>query len=86
MYCAIQFYLLAKVVVIIRYAAPLENRRLTDKGTSDQFMDSYLVAKISSFRVANLANSQLFAAIRALNLNILTHKLLRPELIRGSLK
>ena len=34
-------------------------------------MDSYLAIKISSFCVANLRNSQLLRAIRALNLNIL---------------
>jgi len=64
-------------------------------------MNSYLVSKMSSFCVANLGklllrcstscipavvvNSQLLPAIRALNLNILNHNLLRPELIRGSL-
>jgi len=34
-------------------------------------MNSYLVSKMSSFCVANLRNSQLLRAIRALNLNIL---------------
>ena len=42
-------------------------------------MNSYLVSKISSFYVANLRNSQLLRAIRAMNLNILDHNLLRPE-------
>jgi len=65
------------------------------KGTSDLFMNSYLVPKISSFCVANLRtprvlpqqccridsgrDSLLLHAIRALNLNILDHNLLRPE-------
>jgi len=40
---------------------------------------SYLASKISSFCVANLRNSQLLRAIRALNLNILNCNLLRPE-------
>jgi hypothetical protein len=54
-------------------------------------MNSYLVSKMSSFRVANLRNSELLRAIRALhpkgitNLNILDHNLLRSELIKGSL-
>jgi hypothetical protein len=34
-------------------------------------MNSYLAPKMSSFCVANLRNSQLLRAIRALNLNIL---------------
>jgi hypothetical protein len=34
-------------------------------------MNSYLASKMSSFRVANLANNKLLPAIRALNLNIL---------------
>jgi len=42
-------------------------------------MNSYLASKMSSFGVANLANSQLLASIRALNLNILNCNLLRPE-------
>ncbi|GBE07747.1 hypothetical protein BMS3Abin11_00864 [bacterium BMS3Abin11] len=48
-------------------------------------MNSYLTPKISSLFVANLRNSQLLRAICASNLNILDRKLLRPELIRGSL-
>ena len=48
-------------------------------------MGSYFAAKISILRVANLANIQLVAAIRALKLNVLTHNLLRPELIRSTL-
>ncbi len=42
-------------------------------------MNSYLVPKMTSFYVANLRNSQLLRAICALNLNILTHNLLRSE-------
>jgi len=34
---------------------------------------------MSTFCVANLVNSQLLPAIRALNLDILNHNLLRPE-------
>ena len=49
------------------------------KGTSDPFMNSYLTSKMSSFCVANLVNSQLLPAIRALNLNILNRNLLRSE-------
>ena len=49
------------------------------KGTSDLFMNSYLVPKISSFCVVNLRDSLLLHAIRALNLNISDHNLLRPE-------
>lgn len=41
-------------------------------------MDSYLALKISSFRIANLRNSQLLGALRALNANILDYNLLRP--------
>ena len=48
-------------------------------------MNSYLVSKTSSFYVANLRNSQLLRAIRALKLDILNHNLLRSEKIRGSL-
>ena len=51
----------------------------TLKGASDLFMNSYLTSKMPSFCVANLANSQLLAAIRALNLNILNCNLLRPK-------
>ena len=36
-------------------------------------MNSYLGPRMSSFRVANLPNSQLLRAIRALNLKILNH-------------
>jgi hypothetical protein len=39
---------------------------------------------MSSFCVANLHNSLLFRAIRALNLKIFDHNLLRPEWISGS--
>jgi len=65
-------------------------------------MNLYLASKISSFFVANLGsgvllrptscihavvrNSLLLRAIRALYLNNLDRNLLRPELIRGSLK
>ena len=42
-------------------------------------MNSYLVSKMSIFRVANLRNSWLLRAIRALNLNIFDHNLLRSE-------
>ncbi len=42
-------------------------------------MNSHLVSKMSSFCVANLHNSPLLRAIRALNLNIFNHNLLRPE-------
>jgi len=42
-------------------------------------MDSHLAPKISSFGVANLRNSALLRAIRALNLKILNHNLLCPE-------
>jgi len=47
-------------------------------------MNSSLAPKISSFCVAlplseKVRNSQLLRAIRALNLNILDHNLLRPE-------
>ena len=42
-------------------------------------MDSYLVSKMSRFGVANVRNSELLRSIRALNLNILNHNLLRPE-------
>ena len=49
------------------------------KGTSDLFVNSYPGCKISSFGVANLRNGQPLRAIRALNLNILTPNLLRPE-------
>jgi len=42
-------------------------------------MNSYLVPKTSSFCVANLRDSLLLRAIRALKLNILDHNLLRPE-------
>jgi hypothetical protein len=49
-------------------------------------MNSYLASKISSFFVAYLRNSSLLRAIFASNLNILDRNLLRPELIRGSLK
>ncbi len=48
-------------------------------------MNSCLASKISSFCVPNLRNNPLLRAIRALNLNILDHNLLRPELTRGSL-
>ena len=48
-------------------------------GVSELFMNSYLMSKISSSGVANLSNSVLLRAIRALNLNILAHNLLRPE-------
>jgi len=49
-------------------------------------MDSHLALIISSFCVANFRNSRLLRAIRALNLKILDRNLLRPELIRGSLR
>ncbi len=48
------------------------------QGTSGLFMNSYLESKIPSFFVANLVNSQLLPAIRALNLNILNLNLPRP--------
>ena len=48
-------------------------------------MYSYLVLRMSSFCVANLRNSLLLRAICALNLDILLHNLLSPDLIRGSL-
>ncbi|MEA1889572.1 MAG: hypothetical protein U9N50_07335, partial [Pseudomonadota bacterium] len=48
--------------------------------------NSYLTPIISSFIVVNLRNSQLLRVIHASNLNILGRNLLRPELIRGSLK
>ena len=48
-------------------------------GVSDLFMNSYLTSKMSSFYVANLVNSQLLTAIRALNLSILNRDLLRAE-------
>jgi hypothetical protein len=48
-------------------------------------MNSYLAPKMSSFCVANLRNSWLLRAIRALNLNILNHNLLRSEWIRRSI-
>ena len=48
-------------------------------GGCDLFVNSYLMPKMSSFCVANLRNSLLLRAIRALNLNILAHNLLRSE-------
>jgi len=42
-------------------------------------MNSYLASKMSSFYFANLGNTQLLLAIRALNLKILHGNLLRPE-------
>ena len=48
-------------------------------------MNESLESKMSNFFVANLRNSWLLRAIRALNLNILALNLFRPELIRGSL-
>ena len=54
-------------------------------------MNESLESKMSNFFVANLRNSWLLRAIRALllrlllvNLNILALNLFRPELIRGS--
>ena len=48
-------------------------------GASDLFVNSYLASRMSSFCVANLRNSPLLGAIRALNLNILDRNLLRSE-------
>jgi hypothetical protein len=48
-------------------------------------MNENIESKISNFFVANLRNSWLLRAIRALNLNILNLNLFRPGLIRGSL-
>ena len=52
---------------------------LDHQGASDLLMNSYLASKMSSIGVANLRNSQLSRAIRALYLNILNHKLVRSE-------
>ena len=49
------------------------------EGASDLFANSYLASRMSSFCAANLRNSPLFRAIRALNLNILDRNLLRSE-------
>jgi len=51
----------------------------TIQGASNLFVNSHLTPKMSSFYVANLRNSLLLRAIRALNLNILDHNLLRSE-------
>lgn len=59
------------------------SRKVQLQGTSDLFMNSHLAPKMPSFCVANLRNSTLLRAIRALNLNILTRpyfgNLPRPE-------
>ncbi len=47
-------------------------------------MDENLESRMPNFFVANLRNSGLLRAIRALNLNILVLNLSSPELIRGS--
>ncbi len=50
-----------------------------DAGVVTPILNSYLAPKMSSFCVANLRNSQLLRAIRALNPFILDRNLLRPE-------
>ncbi len=69
---------------------PCSRFRLAEEflGSSDRFKDSYLAPKISSLCVANLRNSQLLRALRALNLDILDHNLLHfaHESIRASLR
>jgi hypothetical protein len=48
-------------------------------------MDRQLAAKMHRFGVANLRNSGLLRAIRALNRYILINNLFGPDLFRGSL-
>ncbi len=48
-------------------------------------MNLHLAPKMPRYSVANLRNSLLLRAIRALYRNILNRNLLRPDVIRGSL-
>ena len=48
-------------------------------------MNRHLVAKMHRFGVADLRNSWLLRAIRALNRHILIDNLFGPDLLRGSI-